>query len=168
MTHYDVLGVREDAGAEEIRAAYLDLARRLHPDHAGGSDEAMQAVNAAWQVLRDPVRRQAYDRSLGRPDPRDVFVPDDPEHDDEPGQWVDDTPITSAGQDRGPLMTVGPPLLVVGSVVVFSIGLVLDSLGIIAIAIVMLLLAGGLFVLVPLAAMGSARQGEGARRNERR
>lgn len=160
MTHYEVLGVRPEAGSEEIRAAYLRLARRLHPDHEGGSDEAMQAVNAAWQVLRDPVRRQAYDREIGRPDPRDVFRVDRPDEDDEPDQWVDDSPITTAGQ-RGPLLTVGPPLLVLLSVGVFSVGLVLDSLGIIAVAIVMLLLAGGLFVLVPLTAMGDARRDEG-------
>ena len=167
MTHYDVLGVRPEAGAEEIRAAYLRLARRVHPDHTGGSDEAMQAVNAAWHVLRDPLRRQAYDREIGRPDPRDVFVPDDPDHDDDPDQWVDDSPITSAGQ-RGPWMTIGPPLLVLASVAAFSVGLVIDSLAIIAIAVIMLLLAGVLFVLVPLTAMGSARQDERARRDEGR
>lgn len=160
MTHYEVLGVRPDAGAEEIRAAYLHLARRVHPDHVGGSAEAMQAVNAAWHVLRDPLRRRAYDREIRRPDPRDVFVPDDPDNDDAPDQWVDDSPITNAGQ-RGPWMTIGPPLLVLLSVTVFSVGLVIDSLGIIAIAVIMLLLAGVLFVLVPLTAMGDARRDEG-------
>ena len=158
-THYDVLGVRPTAGAEEIRAAYLRLARRHHPDHAGGSEETMQAVNAAWHVLGDPSRRRSYDREIGRPDPRDVFVPDDPFHDDEPEQWVDDTPITSAGQ-RGPLCTMAPPLLVLAAVGLFSVGLVLDSLAIIAMAGIALLVAGALFVLVPLAAMGDARRDE--------
>ena len=158
-THYQVLGVRPDAGAEEIRVAYLRLARRHHPDHPGGSDETMRAVNAAWQVLRDPARRAAYDREIGRPDPRDVFVEDHPDDDDEPDQWVDDTPITSAGQ-RGPLLTVAPPLLVLVAVGLFSVGLVLDSLAIIAMAGAALLVSGALFVLVPLAAMGDARRDE--------
>jgi hypothetical protein len=160
-THYDVLGVRPDARTDDIRAAYLRLARRHHPDHDGGSQEAMQAVNAAWQVLRDPARRSAYDRELGGRDPRDVFVPDDP-YDDEPDQWVDDTPITSAGQ-RGPLLTVAPPLLVLAAVAIFSVGLVVDSLAVIALAGALLLVAAALFVLVPLAAMGQARLGEDPR-----
>jgi curved DNA-binding protein CbpA len=70
-THYDVLGVRPDATAEELRRAYLERARVLHPDTAtAGLDEAdavrhaMQDLNEAWQVLRDPHRRAAYDESL--------------------------------------------------------------------------------------------------------
>ena len=119
----------------------------------------MQAVNAAWQVLRDPARRRAYDRELGRPDPRDVFVEDHPFEHDEPDQWVDDTPITSAG-DRGPLLTIAPPLLVLAAVGLFSIGVVVDSLGVIALAGLALVAAGALFVLVPLTAMGEARRHE--------
>ena len=43
---HDVLGVRADATDQEITAAYRAAARRVHPD-AGGSHEAMAAVNAA-------------------------------------------------------------------------------------------------------------------------
>jgi hypothetical protein len=159
-THYDVLGVRPEATATEIRAAYLRLARAHHPDHRGGSDEAMQAVNVAWHVLRDSERRRAYDREIGRPDPRDVFVVDHPFEDDEPDQWVDDTPITSAGQ-RAPLLTVAPPLLILVAVGLFSIGVVLGSLAIIAMAGAALAVSAVLFVLVPLTAMGEARRDEG-------
>ena len=68
-THYDVLGVRSTATHEEIRQAYHERARALHPDRAGGRDDAraMQDVNEAWRVLRDSASRTAYDRSL-RPD----------------------------------------------------------------------------------------------------
>ncbi|MGH2685130.1 MAG: J domain-containing protein [Actinomycetota bacterium] len=158
-THYDVLGVRPEAGTEEIRAAYLRLAHRYHPDHVGGSDEAMQALNVAWHVLGDPTRRTGYDREIGRPDPRDVFVPDDPFHDDEPDEWVDDTPITAAGQ-RGPLLTVAPPLLVLAAVCLFAVGVVIDSLAVIGMAGAAVLVAAALFVLVPLTAMGEARRDE--------
>jgi hypothetical protein len=65
-TYYDVLGVSVEARADEVRRAYLELARRLHPDRAPGSDRAMQRVNEAWSVLRDPVRRAEYDRALAR------------------------------------------------------------------------------------------------------
>jgi hypothetical protein len=62
--HYRTLGV--DAGAEAvvIRSAYLALIRRYHPDRGGeDADPARaQAITAAWEVLRDPERRAAYDR----------------------------------------------------------------------------------------------------------
>lgn len=72
QSHYDVLGVSATATAAEIRTAYVGRARSLHPDvHAGGPQaevdgarRAMQDVNEAWRVLRDPERRAEYDRSL--------------------------------------------------------------------------------------------------------
>ena len=48
---YEVLGVRPDAPAEVVEASYRALAKRLHPD-AGGSKEAMSALNAAWEAVR--------------------------------------------------------------------------------------------------------------------
>lgn len=68
MNHYDTLGVAHDASADEIRAAYRRAARDAHPDKEGGSTEAMQAVNAAYDVLSDPKKRAAYDE-MGAMDP---------------------------------------------------------------------------------------------------
>jgi len=79
-THYDVLGVPSTATPQEIRQAYKERARVLHPDRAGGRDDAraMQDVNEAWRVLRDPATRDAYDRSLrAAPVPPPVLDPDD-------------------------------------------------------------------------------------------
>lgn len=67
--HYDVLGVSPGAPADEVRRAYLARARALHPDrHSASSPEvardaarAMQQVNEAWRVLRDPGRRRDFD-----------------------------------------------------------------------------------------------------------
>jgi molecular chaperone DnaJ len=56
--------VAPTASSDEIRAAYRRLARELHPDRSSGSAEQMAAVNASWQVLRDPARRAVYDASL--------------------------------------------------------------------------------------------------------
>lgn len=57
--------MRPDAGQQEIRAAYLRLMRKSHPDHRPGDDRAgdrARAANAAWEVLGDSARRAAYDR----------------------------------------------------------------------------------------------------------
>jgi len=61
---YKVLQVDPEADPEVIQAAYRRLAQKYHPDTAaiaGGS--RMAALNQAWEVLRDPVRRAAHDRA---------------------------------------------------------------------------------------------------------
>jgi hypothetical protein len=60
---YDILGVAPDADAEELRAAFRRLSKRVHPD-AGGSDALFTRVKDTYDVLSDPVRRAEYDRSL--------------------------------------------------------------------------------------------------------
>ena len=60
---YDLLGVRPDADGSEIKQAYRDRARLLHPD-VNPSPEATQRfslLNQAWETLRDPTKRQKYD-----------------------------------------------------------------------------------------------------------
>ena len=65
--YYDVLGVSPDAGADEIKRAYRQLARRYHPDISGDDRGAMfLEVSRAYEVLRDPGRRRSYDTRLGR------------------------------------------------------------------------------------------------------
>ncbi|HYE02048.1 MAG TPA: J domain-containing protein [Phycisphaerales bacterium] len=66
LTHYQVLGVLATASAGQIRRAYRDLARRLHPDvnAAAAAHSAFLRVQAAYEALSDPTRRAEYDRSL--------------------------------------------------------------------------------------------------------
>jgi hypothetical protein len=52
--HFRVLHLRETAPVELIEASYRVLARLNHPD-AGGSHEAMQAINGAYAALRERV-----------------------------------------------------------------------------------------------------------------
>lgn len=71
-THYDVIGVAPDAPTATIKQAYYRRARSYHPDAHSGSTtlvvaeaaKAMSELNAAWNVLRDPVLRREYDRTL--------------------------------------------------------------------------------------------------------
>ncbi len=61
--YYALLGVSRDASAEEIKRAYRQLARELHPDvnPDPASVERFKEVTAAYEVLSDPEKRQMYD-----------------------------------------------------------------------------------------------------------
>jgi len=63
---YAVLGVTRDANQAAIHAAYRASVRRTHPD-AGGSVAAFEAVQEAYDVLRDPAKRRAWDAEPVRP-----------------------------------------------------------------------------------------------------
>ncbi len=63
MTHYDTLGVRASASADEIERAYRAIAKVVHPD-AGGDRITFGLLNESYGVLADPDSRAAYDREL--------------------------------------------------------------------------------------------------------
>ncbi len=61
--YYEILGVERDAGADDIKRAYRKLARKYHPDVSKEPDaEAhFKEVGEAYEVLKDPKKRSAYD-----------------------------------------------------------------------------------------------------------
>ena len=59
--YYGELNVLETATYATLHRAYRAQARSAHPDVVG-DESAMKRLNEAWDVLRDPERRAAYDR----------------------------------------------------------------------------------------------------------
>ena len=62
---YEVLGVKPDASADDIRKAYRALAKQHHPDLNPGNAQAEQRfkeVTAAYELLSDPDKRARFDR----------------------------------------------------------------------------------------------------------
>ncbi len=63
--YYEILGVSRDADAEELKRAFRRAAKQYHPDRNPGDKEAearFKEINEAYEVLRDPEKRAAYDR----------------------------------------------------------------------------------------------------------
>ena len=65
-THYNILGISENATAAEIKSAFRALAKTYHPDHNKNADAKRRfcEVYAAYEILSDPVKRKHYDQLL--------------------------------------------------------------------------------------------------------
>ena len=58
---YELLGVNKTANEAELKSAYKKAARKFHPDNAEtGNEELFKKVGAAYEVLKDPQKRQIY------------------------------------------------------------------------------------------------------------
>lgn len=63
--YYEVLGVDRSAGEAEIKKVYRQLALKFHPDRNPGdasAEENFKEATEAYEVLKDPVKRQRYDQ----------------------------------------------------------------------------------------------------------
>lgn len=74
--YYKIMGVGRDASADDIKRAYRKLARKYHPDVSKekNAEERFKEVGEAYEVLRDPEKRAAYD-ALGTRKPGEEFRP---------------------------------------------------------------------------------------------
>ena len=74
--YYQIMGVGREAAADDIKRAYRRLARKFHPDVSKEKDaEArFKEIGEAYEVLRDPEKRAAYD-ALGTRKPGEDFRP---------------------------------------------------------------------------------------------
>ena len=59
--YYEILGVSKGASADEIKKAYRRAAIEHHPDR-GGEEEKFKEITEAYEVLKDPSKRQRYDQ----------------------------------------------------------------------------------------------------------
>ena len=121
---YKVLQVDPEAEYEVIQAAYRRLAQKYHPDAASSADASrrMVAINAAWEVLRDPARRAAHDavrlvpREAAPPAPTTGPVASGPRPPEETSRdWTSGRSTFGSGYDPGTMRradgegAAGPP-----------------------------------------------------------
>jgi curved DNA-binding protein len=62
--YYEIMGVKRDAAQDEIKRAYRKLARKYHPDVSKEprAEEKFKELGEAYEVLKDPEKRAAYDQ----------------------------------------------------------------------------------------------------------
>ncbi|MFZ0488572.1 MAG: DnaJ domain-containing protein, partial [Arenicellales bacterium] len=62
--YYKIMGVERDATQDDVKRAYRKLARKYHPDVSKESDAQakFQEMQEAYEVLKDPEKRAAYDQ----------------------------------------------------------------------------------------------------------
>jgi hypothetical protein len=187
VNHYEALGVRVGAGTVEIRQAYIDAARRHHPDYHASENEGtrsrhartMQEVNRAWAVLSDPAARERYDLTLKAPvgpppsrvrPQREPRMPGGkgwtPRRGDDGwqrdfGSWADEderlAPDTPRARRHRGALAVVPVALFALAVLAIFVGLVLSARPLIAAGFAAGALSAALFVMLPVYEMSRGR-----------
>jgi hypothetical protein len=186
VNHYEVLGVEPESEAGEIRRAYLAAARRYHPDFHADADDRTRAVNArrmqelneAWEVLGQPEARSRYDRMLHTStDPgvrrraaREPDVPAGKGWTPRPGDdgWMSDFDAWADEHDELPpdeprsagrtALTMLPVGLFVLAVPCVFVGLAVKLNELVALGFICVIIAAGLFIMLPMYEMSRGRR----------
>lgn len=165
VTYYELLGVPPDASTDEIRRAYVDLARLHHPDVGGTEGTArMQELNQAWHVLGDRGRRHLYDAGLASTAPRHVAPPADSWEEWSGWDVEDESDVPIGPTTTSPWRAMVPVGLFVAGVLTFCVGVVMAAAPVLALAIVLLFAAGAAFVIVPFLEMARSSRRDGSGR----
>ena len=79
QNYYEILGIEESAGREEIKKAYRSLAKTYHPDTAThpNAKKLFENISLAYSILSDPDQRSAYDRGLKGNNPDEEITEQD-------------------------------------------------------------------------------------------
>lgn len=175
MSHYDVLGVPRGASHDELRRAYLALARAHHPDRHVASSAAerqaaerrMRAVNEAWRDLGDPERRRRYDEQLDR-GPTAATVEEEAARTWRPfdGSWdLDPDDLDERLDDslaRRPtgarMLAMAPAVVLVAGVAVAFLGVVTQIRAVLALGFIGIAIGVLLFVAAPFAVILDSRR----------
>ncbi|MDR2021395.1 MAG: DnaJ domain-containing protein [Treponema sp.] len=64
--YYSLLGIDTKASSQDVKRAFRERAKRIHPDIAGTTGTEMRRLLTAYEVLSDPERRSEYDRAYNR------------------------------------------------------------------------------------------------------
>lgn len=73
-THYEILGVPQNASTAQIKKAFREKVKRYHPDATPGVDGTrFRAIVEAWRVLSNPHKRKQYDRELAHSAPQRIW-----------------------------------------------------------------------------------------------
>ncbi len=93
--YYEVLGVERGASDDDIKRAYRKLARKFHPDVSKEpqAEERFKELGEAYEVLKDPEKRAAYDRLGSRYQSGQDFQP--------PPDWGSGFEFSGSGGDHG-------------------------------------------------------------------
>jgi curved DNA-binding protein len=93
--YYAILGVKRDAGPDDIKKAYRKLAQKYHPDVSKDpkGEEKFKDVAEAYQTLKDPEKRAAYDQLGSAYQPGQEFRP--------PPDWEKQFNAGGQGRDGG-------------------------------------------------------------------
>lgn len=107
--YYQLLGVPRTADTEDIKAAYANLSREIHPDRfykmelgekRDMLDTVFARVSEAYETLRDSSRRVAYDRSLAPAAPAASGAPVNPAASKGPGVTADASRIVALAEQE--------------------------------------------------------------------